>query len=230
MSKNPTQHETSRRLLETASEVFSEFGYRNATLREICRRAKTNIASVNYHFRDKETLFAEVVNYMLDNVSVRILPVIDAKTDFSPEERLGIFIRTFLFAILGENSSDHLMKLMFHEMDESNPVTNLVADKILLPVERTLHLIVLEILGENEITPFVEDCAASILGQCGSYAHARGIIHHVTTYKEYDEATIEHLAAHVTRFSLAALRGLKAKHPAEASFEQADEEQTAPVA
>ena len=50
--------ETRRQLLEAAGAVFAEAGYRDATVREICRRAHANIAAINYHFGDKEKLYA----------------------------------------------------------------------------------------------------------------------------------------------------------------------------
>ena len=39
--------ETRRQLLEAAGVVFAERGFRDATVREICRRAGANIAAVN---------------------------------------------------------------------------------------------------------------------------------------------------------------------------------------
>ena len=59
----PNPAETRRQLLEAAGAVFAEVGFRNATVREICRHAGANIAAVNYHFGDKETLYAEVLRY-----------------------------------------------------------------------------------------------------------------------------------------------------------------------
>ena len=48
---------TRKRLLAAAGRVFKEKGYRGATIADICRLAQTNIAAVNYHFSDKETLY-----------------------------------------------------------------------------------------------------------------------------------------------------------------------------
>jgi AcrR family transcriptional regulator len=48
--------QTREALLEAAAQVFAELGFRAATVREICQRARANIASVNYHFGDKENL------------------------------------------------------------------------------------------------------------------------------------------------------------------------------
>ena len=53
--------ETRQRLLSAALEVFAERGYRAATFKEICGRAGTNTAAINYHFRDKLHLYLAVI-------------------------------------------------------------------------------------------------------------------------------------------------------------------------
>ena len=50
--------ESKDRLLKAATEVFAEKGYRDATVAEICRRAESNVAAVNYHFGSKGALYA----------------------------------------------------------------------------------------------------------------------------------------------------------------------------
>ncbi len=91
------QHETRQRLLETAGQVFAEQGFRAATVRDICRRAGANIASVNYHFGDKERLYSEVLLFASLCASEKYNPlkVIDPKIT---GERSGLegYIHHFL--------------------------------------------------------------------------------------------------------------------------------------
>lgn len=53
--------EVKGRLLEAAGQEFAENGFDAASIRAICERARTNLASVNYHFRSKGHLYREVV-------------------------------------------------------------------------------------------------------------------------------------------------------------------------
>jgi TetR/AcrR family transcriptional regulator, regulator of cefoperazone and chloramphenicol sensitivity len=61
---------TRKRLLAAAGRVFAEKGYRDATIAEICRLAGTNIASVNYHFSDKESLYREASRFNEEDLGV----------------------------------------------------------------------------------------------------------------------------------------------------------------
>jgi AcrR family transcriptional regulator len=62
-SSDSSPDKTRQRLLEAAGEIFAEQGFRKATVRDICARADANVASVKYHFGDKEKLYSEILRF-----------------------------------------------------------------------------------------------------------------------------------------------------------------------
>lgn len=59
ISRDPVA--TKARILDAAERLFAEHAYHGVSLREITDAAKVNLAAVNYHFGDKETLYREVI-------------------------------------------------------------------------------------------------------------------------------------------------------------------------
>src|ERR1700722_15859102 len=84
--------ETRRQLLEAAGEVFAESGFRDATVREICKRAGANVAAVNYHFGDKERLYVEVLRYSHGKALEKYPPLLGVAADAPPEKKLRAFV------------------------------------------------------------------------------------------------------------------------------------------
>ncbi len=113
-----SQTKTRQQLLEAAGPVFAEHGYRAATVREICLRAGANVASIHYHFGDKEKLYLEVLRYaqLLDNQTNPGLA--KANRSVSPEEQLKGFIRSFLVKLLSPGPVAWDGKLLAREMVE----------------------------------------------------------------------------------------------------------------
>ncbi|MGH8067886.1 MAG: TetR/AcrR family transcriptional regulator [Candidatus Entotheonellia bacterium] len=87
-----TMLETRQRLLEAVGEVFAERGFRAATVRDICQRAKANIAAINYHFGDKERLYTAVLKYAFLCGLQKYPPLLDVDSHAGPEPRLRAFI------------------------------------------------------------------------------------------------------------------------------------------
>ncbi|MCG8637685.1 MAG: TetR/AcrR family transcriptional regulator, partial [Desulfobacterales bacterium] len=54
---------TQKRLFDAGVKVFADKGYRDATVREICKTAgAANINAVNYDFGSKEKLYREILD------------------------------------------------------------------------------------------------------------------------------------------------------------------------
>lgn len=60
-------------ILDSALEVFSEFGYDGARIDEVAKRAKVPKSLIYYHFEGKEHLLRELVNGFVEDVKEVIL-------------------------------------------------------------------------------------------------------------------------------------------------------------
>ncbi|MGA2617395.1 MAG: CerR family C-terminal domain-containing protein [Thermoguttaceae bacterium] len=207
MFKGQNGEETRKRLLAAATEVFAEVGFRAATLREICRRGRANIAAVNYHFRDKEQLYTAVLDQAIVAAAEGLALFVSDSSD-PPEEKLRHFIHGVLHQLLGDERPIQLLRLMAHESVEPTPALDLVVEKAARPLNKILGAIVAELLGMAADSLLVRDCAASVLAQCVSYDHSQALIQRLDHLNVHDPATIDNLADHVFRFSLGGIRAL----------------------
>jgi len=87
---------TRERIINAAGELFAEQGFEGTTIRDICTRAEVNNASVNYHFRDKENLFAEVIRYGFTAAHEKYPPDYHFENTKNAQERLRQFIWNML--------------------------------------------------------------------------------------------------------------------------------------
>jgi AcrR family transcriptional regulator len=200
--------ETRQRLLEAAGEVFAERGFRNATIREICRQAQANLAAVNYYFGDKESLYAAVMKYA-HACALEKYPLAQRESEEVPAaDRLHAFIRYLLLSIFDKGPPAWLGKLMAREMIEPTQALDDLVATIIYPMSQKLGAIVRELLGGQAPDDLVHRCQMSIIGQCLHYRNARPVIQRLFPGYQYLQEDIVRMADHITRFSVGALRGL----------------------
>jgi len=73
--------ETLDRILIAAESLFAENGYDGTTLRQITRQAKVNLAAVNYHHGDKESLYLEILRRRIQPINqVRLARLDEAES------------------------------------------------------------------------------------------------------------------------------------------------------
>lgn len=201
--------ETARRLLTAAAEVFAEKDYRSATVSEICQLAGANIAAVNYHFGDKETLYAKAWRYAFSESIKTHPPDGGVPSGAPPEERLRGQIRALL-----ERISDDSNKEFWIVQKEITSPTGLLAevmDAEIAPLHKRTEGVVREILGPDAPESRVHFCVLSIISQCtGPVAVSRlGITRTAEAQGPPPIEDIDSYAEHVVTFSLCALAALR---------------------
>lgn len=203
--------ETKTRLIEAAGQVFWERGFRSATVREICSRAGTPLGAINYHFRNKQGLYAAVIDHAMRSAMDKYPPHFGLGEGALPEERLRAFIHSLLSGVLDEGVPAWHMKLVVREIAEPTGALDNVMQSI-RPAYRYLTEILREMLAEGDAAEGGESelvflCAVSVIGQCLCHFTEKRILE-VLHPKSFDPADIERIADHITRFSLGGIHNL----------------------
>jgi AcrR family transcriptional regulator len=198
---------TQQRLLQAAGEVFAEKGYQAATVREICARADVhNLAAVNYYFRDKETLYAEVLR-VAANCRLHEEPEPAWPAGTRPEVKLRWFIGQLVEKVVLPQASQptwHL-QLMWRELTQPSPVGQQLVREFIRPVYERLWAILREVLPPDVQEQKLHLVAFSIAGQCMYHRLARPVIALLVGEAEQRSYTAEVLTEHITWFTCRAL-------------------------
>lgn len=193
-------------LLRAAGQVFADVGFRAATVREICQRAGANVAAVNYHFRDKETLYLEVLRSALSTANVRYPFIQEADAEAPPERQLRGFIGNLLALIFDDGEHAWLGRLVAREMIEPSHALDLLIAERVRPMANQLRCLIRTIVGAAGDDETVRLCALSIVSQCLFYNHCRSVVTRLFPEQKLTPEAVERLADHIAAFSLAALR------------------------
>jgi AcrR family transcriptional regulator len=203
--------ETETRLLEAAGEIFAEYGYRGATVRQICEKAGANVAAVNYHFGDKDGLYLAVLRFVHKTQAEKYPHTVGLDSSASAERKLRAYIRSLLYRVFAEGRPGWHMKLITREMLEPTRAFDTLVREAARPLHQELMSIVRELLSPDASDKAVRLCTLSILGQMVYYVRARPVISRLYPRQKYGSKDIEELAEHISQFSLLALKGLSNK-------------------
>jgi AcrR family transcriptional regulator len=198
--------ETRQRLIEVAAEVFADQGFRHATIRDICQKAGTNVASINYYFGDKEKLYRAVFDYAR-RCAPPELWVQDSIAN--PEERLRAYIRGFITCIFAEGRPAWLGKLIAREMVEPTGALDEFVEEQIRPNHVRLKSLVRELIGPGADDEVARLASFSITAQCVYYYHCRSVVSRLYPERAFDSEAISDIVEHVIRFTLGGLKGLK---------------------
>ena len=125
---NEQEQTTEEKILEAASEVFTEKGFSGTRTRDIAEKAGINLALLNYYFRSKEKLFEQVMKIKVVLLFGKILPIlINEKT--SLEEKIDLASEKY-FEILSKNPNLPLFVISEIQKKNSNITKIIPVNKI----------------------------------------------------------------------------------------------------
>lgn len=211
---NEAHAATRQALLSAAADVFAESGFRNATIRDICRRAGANVAAINYHFGDKAGLYSEVLAEQSRVVRERFPARPPEAETLPPDQQLAAFVRTFLQRVLSPDVHARHGRIMTREMVDPTAALDRLVKEAIRPDAERLMAILGAMLGPDVAPSTVRLCGMSVVGQILFYCHCQPVIRRLFPDLPADTSRLDELAEHITRFSLAALKHYRTAPPA----------------
>ena len=201
---------TRNRLLTAASRIFAEKGFQESTIAEICEQAKTNIASVNYHFRDKETLYLESWRFAFNRELSLYPPNGGVTTEASAEQRLAARIRSLISRVADDNS--YSFAIINKEMAQPTRLLADILEKEINPQRLQMLSLLKECLGQAASDQQIQYCHASIMGQCFQLLRLK----HMQNARHFrshpgDLSDSKAFAEHIVQFSLAGIQAIRSQ-------------------
>ena len=211
MARRKDGIETRNRILTVAREVFSEKGYHDATVEDICSQAKSNIAAINYHFGSKDELYAHVWRRAFDEANEAYPPEGGLGPDAPAEDRLRGTIHSLVGKLTDRGRLGHAGKLLLREMTNPTDVIEHVKSDALRPMQERMCRLMRELLGPQASEEQIHLCGMSVVHQCiaiGIRLFTGKIPPHVRFDAPSDQL-IKTLTDHIARFSLAGIRTIR---------------------
>ncbi len=202
-------HDKRQRLLEAAGEVFAQRGFKAATIQEISQRAGANIASVNYHFRDKETLYREVFRYALEQSQERYVSYPVDSSERRPAHKLKLELRRYLDVMFSQERAPWQAMMFFREMLEPSDVFNSLVEERMRPYQELIESMIRDVVGPQVEQNLIRFSAFAAISFCGSFRTLQNYLKQLFPDGRVSAESSDELAELITRFVLGGTRALK---------------------
>jgi TetR/AcrR family transcriptional regulator, regulator of cefoperazone and chloramphenicol sensitivity len=193
--------ETHARLLNAAARLFADRGFAKVTVRDICQKARANVAAVNYHFGGKDGLYRAVIETAIATMQKTTDEARAAGDGRTAEVKLREYIRVFVTRVAGHGGDTWIHHLMMREISDPTTALDLVAERVLRPRMAYLCGIIGELVGAPPDDERVVRNALSVQSQFHALTWSRMMAKVVPGFETSPEA-LDAIASHITCFSL----------------------------
>ncbi len=197
--------QTQERLIEAALHLFAEKGFAGVGIREVAAAADTNIASIAFHFANKDGLYKAVIEHVADAMAKMHRKAIDAARQTTNKEDttdalLVRLVENLIISSLTSNRSQWMSLLLQREFIDPTEHFATIYDRALQPI---LELF-MELLGSPE--PAQQDrlreqaLSFMLFIITSAYMRNRNTFLHFSGKADYDPDSIRRIAGIVADF------------------------------
>lgn len=196
------------RLVEVGEDLFCRHGFNETSVRDIAAAADCNVASVNYYFGGKDSLYVEIWRRRLASMRDTRLASIDKVMSGNEPAQLEMLLKSYAVAFLAPMVEGgpicRFVSLMAREMIDPHLPPAMFLDEMIVPVMGALGQAL------QTICPWLDETGAryailSIVGQ---------LMHGVAAKEMFEQAggsgiprlELEEMVDHIVKFSAAGIR------------------------
>lgn len=192
---------TQEEILKAAVELFSEKGYEQTTIRDICHRAKANVAAVNYHFKGKNGLGDAVIDLLFENIP-------SPKADYfvnlviRNEQEWKQAISHFIYEFIKDRDKEeyrnfYRSQLIFRELNNPSELFNKMYSKYMAPFLKQLIKFLRLGLPADAPDELVSMWVVTIMSQCVIFRKKHSIVKEVKTIDFSEPEKVKMVAEHI---------------------------------
>lgn len=191
---------TRNHLIETAIEVFGEYGFEGATTRMLAERAGVNLAAIPYHFGGKAGLYRAAAQFIADYIESRMRPVLEqAGSALRGEhaeraELLGVLhalLDTFATIVVTSSEGDNWSAFVMREQMRPGEAFEILYQGVMQKVHGMCAALIARLLGEPLEDARINVRALMILGQILVFRMGRAAALRRLGWKRFTDDRVE---------------------------------------
>ena len=141
---------TKTKLLETAAQMFAEYGFDGVSTRDLVAMSGVNLCTINYYFGSKQKLYDAVIESIVANVNTNLVAKVDkfiSEHDASTLDYLLYSIDTFFDYLFSNQVSNYMALIAIREFLMPDVCEHKIFTQIIEPLRDRMIKMIVDITG-----------------------------------------------------------------------------------
>lgn len=192
------------KIIYAAIDLFGEYGFDGASIRDIAKKAGQNIGSISYYFGDKKGLYTavaeEIITHMKQKLSAKVQEIEDelGRTQPTLEDyraHMRYLVRTMVMALVQHDSKTRGVTLIFaREQFAPTHVLKIFYDRVHAPTQKIFCRLLAGALGKNPESEEIKVRSYTLFGMGMIFRMAREMVLLRTGWKTMGEREVKLIA------------------------------------